>query len=204
MSDMKNWVNMCVTKDWREMGAWGMKMGDGSWIIIDITDTHLFKDLSSGEGVANEPRYFSRIRRIALKSTPKSDLKKAVKACGFSWDKTGIKRESKLDDYIPGVKFIGNKVSPEHEETVIVDSCVQSGLGDILWEESSDDSDRLRELAKRKAYDYIRNPGVFPDPREVAEFNKLLAKHEKKPMFPLSNILPTQKTHVENKPKILN
>jgi hypothetical protein len=197
---MENWVNMCVTKNWREMGAWGMKISDGSWIVIDVTDRQLFKDalLGAPEG----PRYFARVRRIVLDAIPKKKLAKAVKTCGFYWDKEGIVRVNPLEEYIPGVKFIGNKVSPEYEETVIVDSCVQYGLGDFLWEQELDDPDRLRELAKKEAYQLIRNTDSLPNPKEVAEFNELLKKHQKQPMFPLSNILPSSKP--KEKQKILN
>lgn len=200
MSDMPNWVNMCVTKNWREMGAWGMKISDGSWIIIDITDTHLFLDPMLKN--IGDFRYLARIRRIVLRSISKKKIAKAVKTCGFSWDDSGIFRTSPLEEYIPGVKFIDNKVCPEHEEIVIVDSCVQYGFGDLLWEQELDDADRLRELAKREAYNFIRNARSLPNPDEVAEFNQLLKKHQKQPMFPMSNILPSTKP--KEKQKIIN
>jgi len=39
-------------------------------------------------------------------------------------------------------------------------------------------------------------------PEDVKEFNELLKKHSKSPMFPLSNILPSTKP--ASKPKAVN
>jgi hypothetical protein len=182
------------------MGAWGLKMRDGSWVIIDITDRKLFED--SKLTVKDGHRYFSRVRRIVLATLPAESIARAVKNCGFHRDQNGITRVSPLEEYIPGVKFIGTKVAPEYEETVVVDCCVQYGLGEVVWDYELDDADRLRELAKREAYKLIRNAESMTSPEDVKEFNELLKKHSKSPMFPLSNILPS--TRAASKPKSVN
>lgn len=201
MSEMIGWTNMSVTKDWRQMGAWAMKVTDRVWIVIDITDSQMFDNMFAK--FDGEARYYARIRKISLDTIDHAGVSVAVKMCGFKWDHNGIVRMANVQNYIPGINFIGNKVSKEHEETVIVDCCVQYGLGDLLWEDRLENPERLRELAKKNAHMFIRDINCGPSPEDIKSFNEALKKHYRKPMFPLSNIIDDKK-HSEHKTKLIN
>jgi len=149
---MKKWIELCSDVNWEDYGGmWARKAPDGSWYVLQWTN--LWDAAGEDSGL---PQFECDVKRVELFNLPEAEITSAMRCVGLAWVPDGHNGEIMTES--------GDIVADTEERTalVLVEACVQYGLGAPLQSFSGDKyPKRIRARARRYAEECMRDDALL-------------------------------------------
>jgi hypothetical protein len=146
---MRGWIQLCSDVNWIDYhGMWAKKASDGSWYVLrwnNLVD-------SGGSEFADTP-FECSVYRLDLAELPAKERESALKSCGLVETSEGLMVDWSFD-----------LIEPNRSEVMIVECCIQYGLGAPLETfTGSKHATRIRANARRYAETCMKDTALLQE-----------------------------------------
>lgn len=150
---MKNWIELCSDVNWEDYhGMWARQAKDGKWYILQWTNMWdaCGEDECKRDG---QDQYHCEVKMLNLAALGAEKMNSALQCCGYEATTTAIVNE-----------YDGDILSddPKIMERIVVECCIQYGLGAPLESFSGDKRPTwIRAEARRYAEQCMKDSNLL-------------------------------------------